>query len=42
MLDGLETNKFIVVEEGEGHVVVTIVGSDMVDSGDSSYWYLSC
>ena len=30
MLDGMETNKFAVAEEVEGHVVVAITGSDMV------------
>ena len=30
MLDWLETNKLTVVEEVEDHVVVAIVGSDMV------------
>ena len=31
MLDGLETNKFAVVEEVEGHVVVAIIRLDMVE-----------
>ena len=30
VLDGLETNKFTVVEIVEGHVVITIPGLDMV------------
>ena len=30
MFDGLETNKFTVVVEVEGHIVVAITGLDMV------------
>ena len=30
MLDGLEANKFTVVEEMEGYVVIALVGLDMV------------
>ena len=30
MLDGLETNKFTVMEEVEGHVVIALIGLDMV------------
>ena len=30
MLDGQETHKFTVMEEAEGHTVVTIIGSDMM------------
>ena len=30
MLDGLETNKFTVAVEVEGHVVIALIGVDMV------------
>ena len=30
VLDGLETNKFAVVEEVRGHIVITLIGLDIV------------